>query len=378
MNAHEKLALILGTSAEALLDLDQKMAIVSGKTGVLEEISLVGPSFLPEELIEFDKKLVGDHGSNLSEAVFKVFTSSEGLPTGRQGFFIKKEKVAELLKKYSPQSLLEHFGYQSIDELLDREGFASVVASLRFTQTEEWMHQFFDVAYKDLKSEDFEDRDVEIKVMDTKWRAIAEKFIGQKLHNISHLKEYGVIFINPDRLSDGGNRVGETLRTFLLLLHYLHEVPFYSNLFRKYKNDSDFSTKLNSLLRGDMPENKIEGEHPTVWRIVQRYLAKDNSNDFRLSEHHVNPEAEHWYLVGRDLSRAESELGLAGISKWAGSDWSDSNLIDLVMSLMGKGENKYIYHQREALWNRIFVGHFSRDKMNAMIEENIIKGFIEL
>ena len=45
---------------------------------------------------------------------------------------------------------------------------------------------------------------------------------------------------------------------------------------------------------------------------------------------------------------------------------------------MGKGENKYIYHQREALWNRIFVGHFSRDKMNAMIEENIIKGFIEL
>src|SRR6185369_3736059 len=129
----------------------------------------------------------------------------------------------ELLAKQPPQSLLDHFGYQNVAELIEKEGFASVVAALRFTQSTDWMHQFFDVAYADLKPEDFEYREVEIKVLDTKWLDIAQKFIGKKFHNVSHLKEYGVIFISPEDIS----RPCETLRNFLLLLHYLHEVPFY-------------------------------------------------------------------------------------------------------------------------------------------------------
>ncbi|MBP9822534.1 MAG: hypothetical protein KBC81_03815 [Candidatus Pacebacteria bacterium] len=366
MNNLEQLAGVLGTSTEALSGLDTKMAFISNKSGVLNDISLAGPSFTSEELIEIDKKLAADYGSQLDQAVLKVFKP-------QPGFFIKKEKIKEILAKQPPQSLLDHFGYKDIAELLDKEGFASVVASLRFTQTEEWMHQFFDVAYRDLKLEDFEDREVEIKTLDSKWLDIAQKFIGKKLHNVSHLKEYGVIFISPEEV----NRPGETLRNFLLLLHYLHEVPFYSNLFRKFSSDPDFITKLQSLLRGDVPILS-ESLSSKTWMIVQRYLAKDNPNDSRLAAHHVNPEAEHWYLVGQDLLKVESELGLAGISKWIDSDWSDSNLVDLVMSLVANGEIRYNYHQREALWNRIFVGYFGRDKMNAMIEENIIKGFIEL
>src|SRR3989344_3804496 len=278
MNNLEQLARVLGTSSKALLDLDAKMACICGRTsgvpvnkaGVLEEISLSGPSFSTEELIGIDKKLATDYGDQLEQVVLKVFKPP-------LGFFIRKEKVVELLAKQPPQSLLEHFGYKNVEELLEKEGFASVVASLRFTQTEEWMHQFFDTAYRDLKPEDFEDRDVEIKVLDSKWLDIAQKFIGKKLHNVSHLKEFGVIFISPKDI----NRSGETLRNFLLLLHYLHEVPFYSDLFRKFSHDSDFIPKLQSLLRGDVPELPITNDQQLTtgsihWMIIQRYLAKDN------------------------------------------------------------------------------------------------------
>lgn len=350
----EKLSKILGTSPEVLLNLDKEISALTGKQGVLEEINLAGPSFLPEELIDLDRKLMQDYGDTLDEAALKVFTPLKG-------FFIKKEKAAELLEKFKPENLPEG----------DLE---SRLCSLRFTQTVEWMHNFFEVAYSELKSEDFEERNVQLKILDTKWLAMTEKFLEKKFHNVSHLKEYGIIFVIPIPVDTDG----ETLRTFTLLLHYLHEVPFYSKLFRKYIGDPDFTIKLKSLLRGDVPEQKIEYNHFTTWRIVQRYLAKGDPNDFRLSEHHVNPEAEHWYLVGQDLPKVESELGLAGISKWAGTDWSNSNLVDLAMSLIKKGEVKYLYHQREALWNRIFAGYFGRDKMNDMIEENIIKGFIEL
>src|SRR3990167_3449616 len=319
----------------------------------------------------------------LCEVALQVFSPPKGL-------FIKKEKVAELLEKYRPDNLLNHFGYTSVKELLDKEGFASVVSALRFTQSKEWMHEFFDVAYSELKSEDFEERDVELKVLEMKWLAVADKFLEKKYHNISHLKEYGVIFVIPLPI----DTAGETMRMFTLIMHYLHEVPFYSDLFRKFMKNSDFIDKFKSLLRGDVSDKKISGDGP-VWRVVQTYLAKDNEQDFRLFEPHVNPEAEHWLKVSEDLGRLSRMLpkdGNIGLGYWTGLDYVGDffpstssgqaelvsfDLTDLIMSLVKKGQVKYLYHQQEALWNKIFSEYQGRERMNELVEENIISGFIE-
>ena len=373
-NKYNKIGHILGVDLGYIQKVDESLISITGKNDVAESINneldqalekLSGD--LAAEIIATDEKLSAEYGNRLPQAVLRVYN-----PTN--GFFIKKERAGELLETNRPQNLLDYFGYASVSELIEKEGFESVMSSLRFTQTDEWMHNFFDVAYGGLAANDFEEREVKVVILDPKWPAIAEKFLKKKLHNVSHLKEHGIIFVIPN-FSD---MPGETLRTLLLLLHYLHEVPFYSKLFRKFSGDSDFAVKLQSLLRGDVPNEKIEGDHLQTWRIVQRYLAKDNPDDFRLFEHHVNPEAEHWYLVGQDLKKVESELGITGISKWADTDWTDLNLIDLVMTMVKKGEVKYLYHRREAMWNRIFVGHFGRDRMNELIEENIIKGYIQL
>jgi hypothetical protein len=138
-------------------------------------------------------------------------------------------------------------------------------------------------------------------------------------------------------------------------------------------------------------------------RIVQRYLAKDDPNDFRLFDPHVNPEAEHWYKAEGDLTKLDDmpfakKLGEQVFGVWQKLDFVGEffpsfaeategrpdeelvsfDLIDLVMSLVKKGEIKYLYHQQEALWNKIFVEYLGRDKMNELIEENIINGFIKL
>ena len=228
-------------------------------------------------------------------------------------------------------------------------------------------------------------------MLETKWLAVADKFLEKKYHNISHLKEYGVIFVIPLPI----DTVGETMRMFTLIMHYLHEVPFYSDLFRKFMKDSDFIDKFRSLLRGDVSDKKIENEKP-VWRVVQTYLAKDNEQDFRLLEPHVNPEAEHWFKVSEDLGRLARMLnqgeGGADLGYWARLDYvgdffKDQNgqeqlvsfdLTDLIMSLVKKGQIKYLYHQQEALWNKIFSEYQGRERMNELIEENIIRGFIEL
>src|SRR3989338_6098308 len=314
LEPYKKLAAILRTTPEVLYELDGKMSKITGQDGVMEatanqndalvsktlaELSLTENSKAEEiftalisRLIELDKNLyellekpdlakMSNVCGRLCETATKLFYPPKDM-------FIKKEKVAELLDKYRPDNLLNFFGYQSAKELLDKEGFASVVSALRFTQSTDWMHKFFDVAYNELKPEDFEERDVELKVLETKWLAVADKFLEKKYHNISHIKEYGVIFVVPLPI----DTQGETMRMFTLILHYLHEVPFYSALFKKFMENGDFVPKLQSLLRGDVSEEKMPGtsRYPTspasngagpdgdkiVWRVVQRYLAKDN------------------------------------------------------------------------------------------------------
>jgi len=321
----------------------------------------------------------------MCEVAFKTFTPPKGL-------FIKQDKAVELLDKFKPTNLLDHFKCSTVAELVEKEGFASIVSALRFAQPDDWMHKFFDEAYIDLKPSDFEERDVELIVLDHKWLEVAEKFLKKKYHNVSHLKEFGVIFVTPIVIDSPG----ETSRMFTLILHYLHEVPFYAGLFRKYMGEADFNTKFRSLLRGDVPSGPIMDGGRVVWRIVQRYLAKDNENDPRLFQPHVNPEAEHWFRAESDFSRLsrmmKKDEGDVGLSAWTGLDFVGGhfkdrsgqeqlisfNFIDLMMSLVKKGHIKYLYHHQEALWNKIFSEYMGRETMNRMIEENIIGGFIKL
>ena len=409
----EKLAKILRTESAVLLDLEKEMEGLTGKTGVLEKITeeneILAARTLEElglsrkncaediygalverikhtdqHLFEFlDKPDL----SKMANVCGKLCAVALQLNQPKPGFFIKKEKAVQMLEKFPPQNLLDFFGYGTVAELVEKQGFSSVFSALRFVQDITWMHRFFDEAYNGLTPDDFEEREVELKVLEPEWLKVAEKFLKKKYHNVSHLKELGIIFVIPLQI----DTPGETLRLFTLILHYLNEVPFYSKLFRTFHLETGLPSKVKSLLRGDVPE----GAKPEKSiRIVQRYLAKDDPKDFRLAEPHINPEAEHWYKAEGDLGRLSSFPELKGhiFGYWQGLDFVGDffktkdgkeelvsfDLIDLVMSLVQKGETKYLYHQQEALWNKIFIEHLGREKVEELVEKKIIEGFIKL
>lgn len=414
--AHDKLAKILRVKSEILLELEKKLSNITGRSGVIERIMSENkllikktlqelritqerPNYetafqaLTKKLVHFDehlnKFLDKPDLSKMSAVCGKLCQTAIALNEPQKGFFIKKEKAVQILEKFPPQNLMNYFGYSSVMELVDKEGFSSVFSALRFAQDTKWMHKFFDETYNDLTANDFEEREVELKVLEPQWLAVAEKFLEKKYHNVSHLKELGIIFVTPLPIDTDG----ETLRLFTLILHYLNEVPFYSKLFRRFSQEPDFTEKLKSLLRGDVSEGALPDHGKISFRVVQRYLAKDDVNDFRLLEPHINPEAEHWYKAEGDLAKMslldkESSysfgywqgLDFVGdffTKKGGGEELLSFDLIDLTMSLVKKGEIKYLYHQQEALWNKIFIEYLGRDKMNELVEENIIEGFIK-
>ncbi|MDP3731191.1 MAG: hypothetical protein Q8R34_01705 [bacterium] len=434
---HDKLAKVLRTDPQILLDLEKDMEALTGKSGIMEQVAEENRILVDRTLEELglsrrasaeeiyralitrlthtdehlSKFLDQPDLSKMSKVCGKLCAAALWLNHPSKGFFIKKEKAIQMLEKFPPQNLLDFFGYGTVSELVDKKGFSSVFSALRFAQDTAWMHRFFDEAYNELIADDFEEREVELKVLEAEWLEVAEKFLDKKYHNVSHLKEFGVIFVIPLKI----DTPGETLRLFTLMLHYLNEVPFYSKLFRAFAGNADFSSKLKSLLRGDVPEGQrpsfappsrsasdghskaSEGKPEIAIRIVQRYLAKDNPDDFRLADPHINPETEHWHKAEENLGRLTQAPELKGhaFGYWHGLDFvgdffSDGlegksgeilvsfDLIDLVMSLVKKGEIKYLYHQQEALWNKIFIEYLGREKLEELVEKNIIGGFIKL
>jgi len=422
MNYIEKLSDLLRTSKKTLSEMEKKMDAITGKSGILKTITEENEFLISQTLKQLGLERDAD-AQTVHEALLlelkriddQIFTKlgkpdlstdtgicgplcslvSDLSETRKKGFFLKRDKAIEMLSKNPPPNILSFFGYTDVKELIEKKGFSQVFAALRPLETNEWMHGFFANAYKDLTADDFEEREVEIIALDEQWTQAMRQFLKKKYHNVSHLKELGIIFIIPLET----RAPGILTRLLALLLHYSNEVPFYSRLFKKFAREDDFADKLQSLLRGDVPEDALDdpGADAIHWRIVQRYLTKDDKHDFRLFEPHVNPEAEHWYLAERDLSNLIIEKqggrfdGLA-FPHWMGLDFVGDmftvrggvrgkelisfDLIDILMSLVREG--KYLYHQQEALWNNIFADYIGRKEMNIMIEDNIIRGYITL
>lgn len=308
-----------------------------------------------------------------------------------KGFFLKREKAREILMRRPPASVMKFLGYTDIREMLEKEDITELFVSLRFLETQAWMHETFEVAYSAFTPHDFEERDVELRVVGPRWRKVGEAFVAKKHHNVSHLKEFGVIFLNPI----AEDVPGKLVRDFALLLHYFHEVEFYSKLFKRAALGSDFATRLKSLLRGDVTgdKEKITSTKPGEWLIVQRYLWKEDPKDPRLFLPRVNPESMHWSRGERDLTIFGAEDARLDIAMWKDLDWvggvfdhGDEEVVSFdledkamtLVSFMEGKEQHFTYHQREALWTKIFEMYAGGEsEMEELLLEHFDKGVIQ-
>lgn len=424
--AADKIAKILRIEPSSLHEICLNMDQMCNKSGILEQI-VAENDFRVKEILGFlglsknasseevykgvieklkrdDKSLfriLGEPTCESKKHCGEIINKGKEIANVEEGFFLKREKAKELLVNHPPENILKALGYKNVEELLENEDFDEIYSSLRFVEKPEWMTEFLSIEYKNIKPSDFERREIRVLILDNKWLKVAEKFIEKKYHNVSHLKELGVIFIIPLQI----NSPGETLRVFSLLLHYLHEIDFYSRIIEGYSKQDGFVDKLISALRGDVLEDKNLPEGS--WRIVQRYLAKDDVNDFRLMEPHVNPETIHWEKAENDISKLDAidsdldftfwkDLNFVGDFFKGGEEYNNGtmenkivkkngdieslvsmNLIDSVMSLVKEKEMiKYLYHHQEALWNKIFTEYLGKEALEDLSIKNFSKGYI--
>jgi len=417
MSPQEKIAKILRTDKDHIAKIDRRLSEVTGIKGVMEYVIVENETQIRERLLQLgvargdsakaiydgliskieadDNKLfniLGNPASNSRHGCDKVLGLATKLVDSRRGFFLKLDKAREFLLKEPPKKIMEYLQYDSVEKMLEKEDVLEIFCALRFLEGNEWLNGTFFKQYSGLTPYDFEEREVVAKTLDARWSIAAETFVKKKWHNISHLKELGIVFVLPVSLGISG----EVLRMLSLVLHYLHEVPFYADVFKRCaESPSTFSMNVVSLLRGDVEHRRLEEGEKSNWLVVQRYLAKDDENDWRLFVPRINPEALHWLKaeedflkIGKIFDSFDHNLRFWHNLDWVGDYFKDEvgndvlvsfNLVDTVMALVQEKDMiKYLYHHQEALWNKIFMEYFSREELEKFSKDYLLQGYFEV
>ncbi|OGY58811.1 MAG: hypothetical protein A3F24_00210 [Candidatus Colwellbacteria bacterium RIFCSPHIGHO2_12_FULL_44_17] len=408
MSAYDYLGKVLDVTPDLLRSLDAEMAIRTNRRGVVDFVAERNENIMNSILNILDSKnRSAEHVRGiLRQTVFaheKQFMKFLSMIDGKtefekaallsrkiadvdRGFFLKRDFIERILKESAPEHLLSYLQAQTVDEVLQRVDAVEAFSALRFTESDEWMHQMFERFYSSVTVSDFEERNVEIRVLGPEWYEISKQFVAKKHHNVSHLKEFGVIFLNPIKM----DIPGKFLRDFALLLHYFHEIDFYSKLFRQHSTEENFAEVFKALLRGDV--NNAQDVQAGEWLIVQRYLFKEDPRDPRLFLPRVNPESLHWMRGERDLTVFGAGDARLDLTMWHNMDWVGGiyqdgketlvsfDLEDTVMSLvsfMEGREESFYYHQREALWTKLFTEYAGGEQQaEHLLLQNFERGIV--
>ncbi len=304
----------------------------------------------------------------------------ESVKMPRRVWVLKKSVAKEFLKRTPPPTIMKILNYKSIDSMLKNENIFEIYGALRFAENADWLNEF-DAHYDNIKPSDFEERDIEYVLMPTdRWADIAENFVHKKRHNITHVKEMGIILMLPVKME---KMPGITMTVMPLLLHYTNEIRLYSAFFKLQQVKPDFAQIVIETLIADPDSAAVMAGQKIHWRVIQRYFGKLESEYHpEIFEPHVQPEDLHWRKAESVLYEIDPEL-----SWWRDLDYVGvmhqgrpvtMNLMDIAVSYSTNTpyKDRAIYHFRESLWNEIFERYMGEKTLEQQVLKQLNNSMI--
>jgi hypothetical protein len=237
--------------------------------------------------------------------------------------------------------------------------------------------------YYKLTPSDFETRPIEVIQMPVqRWGDISVDFIHKKKHNITHVKEMGVIIMLP--IGPGTHLKAITIFVLPLLFHYLNEIRLYSSFFKLKQVQPDFGKIVVETLIADPSSAAVMAGQHVHWRVIQRYFGKlEKENHPELFEPHVQPEDLHWRRAEEMMTEIDPELdfwdGLDYVAVQEGKRPVALNMLDVAANFVNDTpyDERVYYHFADALWNEIFMRYMGQNNLEDQILKQLDNDLIE-
>lgn len=370
-----------GVDAKLAGEIHERAAKAMRELG-LDERDTTGPELyhaLMAQVKKHDEHLAksigGNYNMNVTELLPLMRDAAAKVKVPRDAWVLKKSVAKDMLRDMPPKNIMQLLGYRSVDSMLKRENLAEIYGALRFAESPEWLNSFNET-YKKLTPSDFETRKIEVVIMPReRWGDIAEHFIEKKRHNITHLKELGVILMLPVKVN---KLPGITIWAMSLLFHYTNEIRLYSSFFKLQQVKKNFGEIVVNTLIADPDLGSIMAGANVHWRVIQRYFGKlEKESHPEIFEPHVQPEDLHWRHAEAILYEIDPELKF-----WKDLDYvalmhdgrpTTFNMMDVAASYCNKTpyEQRTIYHFRESLWNEIFMRYMGQKTLEEQILQQL-------
>jgi hypothetical protein len=317
-------------------------------------------------------KLIGGPDSeDVRDLLPRMKAAAENANVSKKCWVLKKSVAKDFLRKTPPPNIMKIMGYRSIESLLKNENIFEIYGALRFAESPKWLNDF-DANYTNLKPSDFEEREIEIVTMPAeRWADIAEPFVHKKRHNITHVKEMGIILMLPINID---KMPGITMTVMPLLFHYINEIRLYSAFFKMQQVKPDFAEIVINTLIADPSDAAVMAGQTVHWRVIQRYFGKlENEYHPEIFEPHVQPEDLHWRKAESILYDIDPKLGwwrdLDYVGIMHGGRPVTFNLMDIALSYANNTpyQQRAIFHFREALWNELFMRYMGEKSLEQQI-----------
>jgi len=308
--------------------------------------------------------------------------AAEAVKSPRKVWVLKKSIAKDFLKKTPPPNIMKRLGYKSIDSMLKNENIFEIYGALRFAESPEWLNKF-DAQYDNLVPSFFEERDIEIVSMPAdRWSDVAEEFVHKKKHNITHVKEMGIILMLPITQQ---KIPGLSTTVLALLFHYTNEIRLYSAYFKLQQVKPDFAEIFIDTLIADPASAAVMAGQKIHWRVIQRYFGKFEGKEYHpeIFEPHVQPEDLHWRKAEDLLYKLDPELGWWRDLDYVGAVRSGRpvtfNLMDIAVSFSNQTpyKNREIYHFRESLWNEVFERYMGEKALEQQVLKQLNNSMID-
>lgn len=366
-----------GIDARLIGEIHQK-AVKAIRALGLDENDTTGPELYHALLAKIEKhdehlakQIGGPNNYDVQALLPLIKQAAERVKITRTCWVLKKSVAKEMLRKTPPPNIMKLLKCRSIDSMLKRENLFEIYGALRFAESPEWLKKFNE-HYKKLKPSDFETRDIQIVVMPhERWGDIAAEFVHKKRHNITHLKELGVIMMLPIKLD---KLPGITISALPLLFHYTNEIRLYSAFFKLQQVKKNFGEIFVETLIADPDLGPIMAGQNIHWRVIQRYFGKlENEYHPEIFEPHVQPEDLHWRRAEDILYQIDPELefwqGMDYVALMYGKRPVSFNVMDVSFAYNNKTPytNRVIFHFRESLWNEIFMRYLGQKKLQDQV-----------
>lgn len=310
-----------------------------------------------------------DNTAKLTPLIKKVLENAK-LP--RSTWVLKKSVAKRLLHQTPPEKIMKHLGYSSVESMTKRENLAEIYSALRFAETPAWLKRF-NKRYKSLQPSDFENRDIEVVVLDqARWGELTQNYVAHKRYAVTHLKELGVLALLPAAKEQV---IGYTIATLPIALHYINEMRSYSAFFKLQQVRPDFGKVIVDTLNDDQPAKSEMAGSKVHWRVVQRHYgrAEHAGEHPDIFQPHIQPEDLYWRKAEAQLYAIDPELKFWDGLDYVGVSLNEGpisfNLMDVSMNyyLAIPYQERIVSHMRASLWNELYTRYLGEKALSQQV-----------